>query len=183
MLTYSINKEINIEMPTLTAENSMDFNKYMEVVMQSALEAQGLTATPSEAAVLLDGKPVSFDLYNINGSNYIGLRDLAAALKDSTRQFDVTWDKSGNAIKLTTNKAYTAVGGELVPGARSEKIPVLNTSAIVKDGVQIHLQSYKIDGSNYVRLRDIAQAFDLGITWDAATKTIGVDTTSGYKAQ
>ncbi len=183
MLTYSINKEINIEMPTLTAKNSMDFNKYMEVVMQSALAAQGLTAVPSEAVILLDGKPVSFNAYNINGSNYIGLRGLAAALKGSPKQFDVSWDKEGNVIKLTSNKAYTAVGGEMVSGVGSEKTATLNTSSIMKDGVQIYLQSYKIDGSNYVRLRDIAQAFDLGITWDAATKTIGIDTSSGYKAQ
>lgn len=183
MLTYNINKDMNIEMPSLTAENSMDFNKYMEAVMQSALEAQGLTAAPSDVVILLDGKPVSINAYNINGSNYVGLRGLAAALKGSPKQFDVSWDKEGNAINLTSNKAYTVVGGEIVSGVGSGKIAVMNTSAIMKDGVRIYLHSYKIDGSNYVRLRDIAQAFDLGITWDASTKTINLDTASGHTEQ
>jgi len=183
MLTYNINKNVDIVMPVLTAENSMSFNEYMEAVMQSAMAAQSLTAIPSEAVIQVDGKPVSLDVYNINGSNYSKLRDLAAALNGTSRQFDVAWDGAANAIKLTSNRAYTAVGGELVAGDRSEKTPVLNTSAVVKDGVQIYLQSYKIDGNSYFKLRDFAQAFNLGITWDAATKTIGIDTKSGYTAQ
>lgn len=181
-LTYNINKDVNIEMPVLTPENSMDFNEYMDTAMQEAASAQNLTAAPTAAKVLVDGNPVSFDAYTINGSNYFKLRDLAAALKGTPKQFDVAWDGVNNNINLISNKAYTAVGGELVPGDGSEKLPVLNTSAILKDGVQIYLEAYKIDGNSYFKLRDFAQAFNVGITWDNATKTIGIDTASGYVA-
>jgi len=181
-LTYNINKDINIEMPVLTPENSMDFNEYMDAVVQAAVSAQNLTAAPTAAKVLVDGKSVSFDAYTINGSNYFKLRDLAAALNGTPKQFDVAWDGATNTINLISDKAYTAVGGELVPGDGSEKLPVLNTSAILKDGVQIRLEAYKIDGNSYFKLRDFAQAFNVGVTWDDTTKTIGIDTASGYVA-
>lgn len=42
---------------------------------------------------------------------------------------------------------------------------------------------------NYFKLRDLVEAFDIGVTWDNKTKTIGIDTTpklliyndNGYK--
>ena len=38
-------------------------------------------------------------------------------------------------------------------------------------------------GSNYVRLRDIGRAVDFGVTYDAATNTVYIDSTQPYQAE
>ena len=41
------------------------------------------------------------------------------------------------------------------------------------DDQRISLTAYEIGGSNYVKLRDIGQAVDFGVTYDAATLKLG----------
>lgn len=181
MLTYNINKDMAIEMPVLTPENSIDFNDMLEAAAP-AKPVQALKATPIASKVFVNGTTISFDAYTINGNNYFKLRDLAKAVSKTQKQFDVTWDGEKKTINLISNKVYAAVGGEMTPGDGKEKTTVLNTSTILKDGVEVPFNAYTINGNNYFKLRDIAQAFDIGITWDGTTNTIRIDTTTGYVA-
>jgi len=139
-----------------------------------------VNANPTTSKVLVNGKAVEFDAYNINGNNYFKLRDLAQALNNTEKNFEVTWDGENNAINLISNKPYTAVGGELVKGDGKVKVATPTTSKIYKDGEEISLTAYNINGNNYFKLRDIAKAFDIGVTWDGATNTVGIDTSTGY---
>lgn len=187
MLTYNINKDMAIEMPVLTPENSIDYGNMLKAAAPAQKEeparpAQALNAVPTASKVLVNGKTVSFDSYTINGNNYFKLRDFAKAVSGTQKQFDVTWDGEKKTINLISNKVYSAVGGEMTPGDGKEKTPELNTSIILKDGVEVPLNAYIIDGNSYFKLRDMAQAFDIGITWDGTTNTIGIDTTTGYVA-
>lgn len=181
MLYYNINKDIVIEMPVLTPENSVDFNEMNSALMQTQPD-QALIAAPTASKVLVNGRSISFDAYTIDGNNYFKLRDLAKAVNGTQKQFDVTWDGEKNIINLISQKAYTAAGGEMMPGDGKEKTPVLNTSIIYKDGVEIPLNAYTINGNNYFKLRDIAQAFNIGVAWDGTTNTIAIDTTTDYVA-
>ena len=110
----------------------------------------------------MDGKDIQFDAYNIDGYNYLKLRDLAYALDGSEKQFEVTWHNSNKAINLISNKTYTPVGGELSnDNNSSEKVTaLLNTSAIYKDGKQEAMYLYEIKGNIFFKLRDIAQVFN-----------------------
>lgn len=187
MLTYNINKNLTINMPAVTPANSLDYNEMMKSQTSSTTKTpepvQALKATPTSGKVLVNGKTVSFDAYTINGNNYFKLRDLAKAVNGTEKQFDVTWDGTKKTINLVSGKAYTAVGGEMTLGDGKAKTPVVNTSEILKDGALAPLGAYTINGNNYFKLRDIAQAFNIGVTWDPATKTIGIDTTIDYVAQ
>ena len=91
----------------------------------TGLAAPAATATSSK--VLVNGRAVAFEAYNIDGCNYFKLRDLAMALAGSEKQFDVGWDGTGNAVTLTSGKAYTPVGGELSAG--SGKTPAVCASS------------------------------------------------------
>ena len=133
-------------------------------------------ANPTSSKVLVNGKDISFDAYLIEGNNYFKLRDLASIISGSKKQFEVSWDADKKAINLVSNKRYTPVGGELTKWKSESRKPILNTSAIYKDGSQVELLAYTIDNNNYFKLRDIAKAFDIGVTWDEMTKTIGIDT-------
>lgn len=51
------------------------------------------------------------------------------------------------------------------------------------DGQQTALTAYSIGGSNYVRLRDIGQAVDFGVTYNAATNSVYIDSTQPYQEE
>lgn len=141
------------------------------------------TAIPTASKVMVNGKSVLFEAYLINGNNYFKLRDMATVVSGTTKQFEVGWDGSKNAINLLSSKAYTVVGGELAKGDGKNKSGNPTTSKIYKDGKEIKLTAYTINGNNYFKLRDLAQVFDIGVTWDNSTKTIGIDTSIGYTAE
>ncbi len=48
---------------------------------------------------------------------------------------------------------------------------------------QINLQAYEIGGSNYVKLRDIGQAVDFGVVYDAATNTVTISPDKPYETE
>jgi len=140
-------------------------------------------AKPTASIVLVNGTNTSFDAYNINGNNYFKLRDLAKIVNGTEKQFEVEWNTEKKAINLISNKPYTAVGGEMTKGDGKAKTASLNTSKIYQDGNEVSLTAYNINGNNFFKLRDIASAFDIGITWDGKTNTVGIDTTQAYVAQ
>ncbi len=150
------------------------------------------TATPSasvqaeqnSAPVMVDGKRVLFDAYTIregtNGYTYFKLRDLAAALSGSAKQYEVLWDKASGNILLTSGQPYTAAGGELAPGEPGTKTAVLSTSTIYRNGVAVSPTAYLIGQSNYFKLRDIGALFDFSVAWDNSAMCIVIDTTKPY---
>ena len=54
------------------------------------------------------------------------------------------------------------------------------TSRVLVNGAEIYAEAYNIDGSNYFKLRDIAQAVDFAVTWDGAGNRILIDTRLPY---
>jgi len=148
------------------------------------VEVTKTTAVPTTSKVLVNGEPVDFESYNIDGSNYFKLRDIAAAVTDSEKQFEVGWDAANNAISLESGQAYTLAGGELEKSGQSaDQEAVTTSSRIYLDGEQIQLQAYNINDNNYFKLRDLAKALNIGITWDADTNTIGIDTAIDYEEE
>jgi hypothetical protein len=141
-----------------------------------------VTALPTSSPILVNGKRVEFEAYNINGNNYFKLRDIALALSGTNefKQFSVNWDASKNAINLTTGGVYSPVGGELVKGDEKTKAGTTTTSQIYKDGELLTISGYNINNNNYFKLRDIGKAFLIGIDWDDDTQTVVIDTSRIY---
>jgi len=141
------------------------------------------TATPSTASVLVDGKRVQFQAYTIENSTYFKLRDIAAAISGTTRQFNVVWDSAQSTIRLVSGTAYAAVGGELtVTGGAGGNVPQ-NKSSLLLDGKTISLTAYTIAGNNYFKLRELGQALHFDVRWDSAAGTILIDTTQDYSGK
>jgi len=139
------------------------------------------TASPTAAKVLVNGKEIAFDAYNIGGSNYFKLRDLAYALNGSAKQFEISWNSANNAISLIRGKRYTVAGGEMTGKRAGGKTAVPANSKIFLDGKEVFFTAYNISGSNYFKLRDIGQALDFGVGWNAAAGTVFIDTGIGYQ--
>jgi hypothetical protein len=140
-----------------------------------------LIVNQTSAKVLVNGVLTSFEAYTINGNNYFKLRDIAKVVNGTEKQFEVTWDGVKKAINLISNKPYTPLGGELVVGDGKQKQAIPNTSSIYKDGNIVQLTAYTINGNNFFKLRDLALTFNIGVTWDGAISTVGIDTTKIYE--
>lgn len=138
------------------------------------------TANPTNSKVMVNGKAVAFDAYNINNNNYFKLRDVAQIIRGTDKQFNVTWDGTKNAINLISNEAYESTGGELTPGDGLSKDSTLSDSTIYKDGVEVSLTAYNIKGNNYFKLRDLGLTFNFSVTWDGENNTVVIDTTQPY---
>ncbi len=146
---------------------------------QAAAQDKGITATPTNSKVLVNGTAIEFDAYTINGNNYFKLRDVAQVVSGSAKQFDVTWDGGKNAINLISGQAYATAGGALEKGDGTAKKAEANTSAIYKDGAAVTLAAYTINGNNFFKLRDLGEAFGFDVAWDSANNAITIDTAAG----
>lgn len=140
-------------------------------------------ASYTASKVLVDGKQIQFEAYNINDNNYFKLRDIAYALTNygyGTNVFNVKWDGERNMINLLSNSKYDAVGGELKEGDGMNKNYKLSTSALMKDGKNVTLSAYNINDNNYFKLRDLGKLFDFNVSWDGANNCILIDTAASY---
>ncbi|NLY70555.1 MAG: copper amine oxidase N-terminal domain-containing protein [Clostridiales bacterium] len=139
-----------------------------------------VNAEPTDAKLLIDGKEIAFQAYKINDYNYFKLRDLAMAISGSDKQFEVEWDEAKKAIVLTTNTPYTVQGGELEIKDTGIQTGMANESIIYLDGQEVNMVAYEINNYNYFKLRDLGEALDFAVIWDAETNTIKIDTKQSY---
>lgn len=137
-------------------------------------------ALPLSSAVLVNGASAVFDAYTIEGSNYFKLRDIAQALRDSEKPFEVAWDGENHVVNLISGKPYTTVGGEMKKGDGVSRNARANTSAIHLNGEPAAFTAYTINGNNYVKLRDLAKKFNFKVAWDGSRQEIIIDTSKGY---
>ena len=138
------------------------------------------TAKPTTSKVLVNGKAVAFDAYNINDNNYFKLRDIAIQLSGTEKQFEVRWDEAADSILLTSGMPYTAVGDEMAAAGTESRKAELTQSAVILDGAEVSFTAYNILDNNYFKLRDLGQAFDFDVSWDEASQTITIDTSASY---
>lgn len=154
-----------------------------EVVQDiGAAKVETAAALPTSSTVVVDGETVEFNAYNIDGANYFKLRDLAYVLSGTDKQFDVYWqdDVINTTITLNTGLPYTASGSEMEPKGAAPAEASPSTWNIYLDGQKVTFSAYTINGSNYFKLRDLAQAMDFNVTWNETTSTITLDTTASY---
>lgn len=145
-----------------------------------------VTASQNRAPVLVNGKTVLFDAYTIrepgetNGYTYFKLRDIAAALSGTSKQYEVVYDKASGAVLLLSGMPYTLAGGELTAGAAGDQTATPSASPLYKDGLPVGLTAYTIRQNNYFKLRDLGQLFDFSVSWDNDAMCIVIDTNLGY---
>ena len=137
-------------------------------------------AYAARAKVTVDGTPVDFQVYTIDDYTYFKLRDIAYAIRGTSKQFDTKWNESTASIDLIRGIPYSAAGS-LETGKYSDTAAVTSTAKLYCDGVKESVSAYTINDYTYYKLRDIAQVLDMGITWNESTSTIGIETTASYQ--
>lgn len=142
-----------------------------------------VSALPNHAPFTVDGQAAAPTAFLIEGSNYVKLRDMAAMLAGTEKGFAVAYDGENDSVALTSGTAYDPLGTELA-GVRDAAVVQAGAGSqqITLDGAPLSLTAYMIDGANYVKLRDLAQALDCGVTYDPATQAVGLQPSLPYEA-
>lgn len=136
----------------------------------SYASAANVAVSPQNLSV--DGVDADCDKYNIDGSNYFKLRDLAQLLSKTDSRFSVSFDEQSNAVTVVSGKEYTPVGGELARGRDQSKTAVVSKQSVLIDGKAADgLSVYNIGGNNYFKLRDLGDALDFTVDYDADSNT------------
>jgi hypothetical protein len=143
-------------------------------VVTPSPEATQHTVTFSDQAVTVNGVTKAFEVYNIDGSNYFKLRDLAFVLSGTGSQFSVDFDSAKQAISCTTGAAYQPNGTELDIGTDKSGTAVQSTQSLYINGKEASLTAFNIGGSNFFKLRELGTALNFAVMYDEATRTMQI---------
>ena len=147
-------------------------------ILPTAAFADGPVIVLSTQKLRVNGVTVDCERYNIDGSNYFKLRDLAYALNGTGSQFSVSWDGANKCVSLVSGEAYTPIGGELDP-ATSDKSAVGAPSGdklIINGEDYSSLSAFKFEGANFYKLKELGDALGFDVAYDTASRTMIVVT-------
>ena len=136
-----------------------------------APQADAPVVQVSTQKLAVDGVVKDIEHYNIDGSNYFKLRDLACLLIGTYSAFDVGYDSDTRTVTVTTGVDYTPLPTDLQIGSDQSASAVVSTQALAIDGKTVDLTAFNIGGSNYFMLRDLAPYLDFGVNYDPETRT------------
>jgi hypothetical protein len=134
--------------------------------------ASAATVVLSPQKLKVDGMQYACEKYNIDGSNYFKLRDLAYLLMGTPVEFAVSYDAAANAVVIAPGLPYEPNGTELVTGADNSASAVPSPQSVwFLDAPVDTLSIYNIGGSNFFRLRDLGDLLGFTVDYDAGTNT------------
>ena len=137
-------------------------------------------ASPTNDKLEVNGNAADPTVYKIGDSNYFKIRDVAALLNGTEKQFAVGYDGSKNAVTATTGQGYDKQSGDLAgaaTGGNQSADP--SNDAIYVNGEKITAEVYKINGSNYFKLRDLGKALNFYVGW-SADRGMYIETNKAY---
>ena len=123
----------------------------------------------STQKVKLNGKDVVIYGYIIDNYNYFKLRDVAAILKDTEAKFGVEY--KDEVATLTKGADYKVADTDQKEVKKVSKGMLTNDKVMLGDKA-LTATAYKIDNSNYYKLRDLGEALGFGVDFDKATNTV-----------
>jgi hypothetical protein len=134
----------------------------------------------SNQTLSINGYSKAFNAVNINGNNFVRLRDIASALNGTAKNFSVVYNGADNNAAMTSKTAYTPDPNnpDNQPVVFTNPQPTNQTLSL--DGKTVYVVAYNVGGSNYVNLRQIGALLDINISYNANTKLIALNTAFGY---
>ena len=136
--------------------------------------SEKLEITRGSQSVTVNGKAVNPAAYNINGTEYFKLRDLAMLLNGTDAQFVVRYNGRTRTVSLTTGKEYAPVGGELTAGLDQSGSCIRSPHNFAVNGITVKLKAYNIGRSNFYRLQDLRELLGFRVDYDAAGSTAAI---------
>ncbi len=144
---------------------------------------QTAVASPSSLTVKVNGKQSGLTGYLIGNEQYVAIRDLAAALQETSVQFDVTWHGTEQVVEMIPGRHYTAVGNELAPLPSGNRTAEASSALLSQEQMPIQLYGqpggllvYQIENRNYLRLRDLGNKLGFTVQWNQEKSQVELTT-------
>ena len=155
-------------------ENGYPSRTKLAEFINSYIVPNNVRAQLSTDEMIINGERVDIVGYNINYSNYYKVRDIAMLLRTTSVRFNVVWDESLGGVNIITGQRYEIVGGELDLGTTEAGEIAENSAPVYVNGNISTLESYNIDGNNYFKIRDLADAVGFTVDYDASAGQIRI---------
>jgi acetyl esterase/lipase len=150
-------------------------------VLATAAPDKSINIAVSTQNLVLDGKGIKTQAYNINGSNYCKLRDIAYLLNGTDAQFSVNFDAKNFQITTISGAAYVKDGSELSDvGVDNSERCKASTWTLLVNGTKVDIKCYVMNGNNFFSLKDLSALFGFGLKYDQASNTTEIVSTVGY---
>lgn len=146
-------------------------------------ESKTVDAVKNTKKVTLDGEEVMVGAYDVEGYNYLKLRDVAAILNGKKCQFDVGYDKPTKLISIELAKAYEKVEGDLAEIKDEKAKAIVSVKKILVNGEEKEVKTALINEYNYMRLRDLGSLVGLNVGYDKVNKVIMLKSDAGVKEE
>ena len=149
----------------------MSFRKISQVIEKQVVNNY-IEAKPSPYEIIVNNQGKDIVGYDINGSTYLSIRQIAEALNITESKFSITWDKSKNAIIINLGEMYQSSVKTTNQKISSNAIPI--ESRIYIDRKEVILSTYNINGTTYFKLRDLGELIKIQINWLKDKKCISI---------
>ena len=135
-------------------------------------ESKTVDAVKNTKKVTLDGEEVMVGAYDVEGYNYLKLRDVAAILNTKKCQFNVGFDKPTKLITVELAKGYEKVEGDLAEIKDEKAKAIVSVKKILVNGEEKEIKTALINEYNYMQLRDLGSLVGLDVKYDTKNKVI-----------
>ncbi len=135
-------------------------------------ESKTVDAVKNTKKVTLDGEEVMVGAYDVEGYNYLKLRDIAAILNGKKCQFSVGYDEPTKLISVELAKAYEKVEGDLAEIKDEKAKAIVSVKKILVNGEEKEVKTALINEYNYMQLRDLGSLVGLNVGYDKVNKVI-----------
>lgn len=143
------------------------------LLLTLGIQANGEKVEVSDFVQKVSIGQANIDLPSIvyNNENYVKLRDFSMLLTNINKDFKLLYNNKSKQISAITAYPYEPIGDELQK-LDKVKSATISDARFDIDNVNHDLSAILIAGHNYFRLRDLADVFNIKITYDIPEKTV-----------
>ena len=142
------------------------------VIPTAFAESKTVDAVKNTKKITLDGEEVMVGAYDVEGYNYLKLRDVAAILNTKKCQFNVGFDGPTKLITVELAKGYEKVEGDLAEIKDEKAKAIVSVRKILVNGEEKEIKTALINEYNYMQLRDLGSLVGLDVKYDKVNKVI-----------
>ena len=153
------------------------------VIPTAFAESKTVDAVKNTKKITLDGEEVKVGSYDVEGYNYLKLRDVAAILNTKKCQFNVGFDAPTKLITVELAKGYEKVEGDLAEIKDEKAKAIVSVKKILVNGEEKEIKTALINEYNYMQLRDLASLVGLDVKYDAKNKVIMLNSDAQAKEE
>ncbi len=133
------------------------------VIPTAFAESKTVDAVKNTKKITLDGEEVMVGAYDVEGYNYLKLRDVAAILNTKKCQFNIGFDEPTRLITVELAKGYEKVEGDLAEIKDEKAKAIVSVKKILVNGEEKEIKTALINEYNYMQLRDLGSLVGLVI--------------------